>query len=136
MKLEEGKYYVTRSGERVRASYDEGVIMRLSNGKHVYTATGRGNGACSADTETDIISEWQDTPPTQGPIREVRRREIVPGVYGAFYVSGLDRVEMNKVGFQFFEKNDSEPLNMLSSQKLREAAHLFNRLAEFLEEEG
>lgn len=128
MKLEEGKYYVTRSGERVRASYDDNGIMKLSNGSHVLTATGRGNRHGGLDTENDIISEWA-TGTKEGPIREVRRREIVPGQWGNINISHVQD------GTIFINVRDDFGHVSFDAEQLREAAHLFNQLAEYLEGE-
>lgn len=129
MKLEEGKYYVTRSGERVRASYDKNGIMKLSNGRPVFTATGRGNSVGGPDTENDIISEWP-TETKDGPIREVRRREIVEGRYGNISVG---HVQDGRVYLNVRDDFGYEPF---TPEELREAAHLFNQLAEVLEEQS
>ena len=60
-----------------------------------------------------------------GPIRTVTRLEIVPGVYGAVEISewtSKPRIKFDAV--------------YPSADDLREAAHLFNQLAEVLEEDS
>lgn len=55
-------------------------------------------------------------------VRTVTRREIVPGTYGVVSVSlpcGLPRVDVG---------------GALNAEQLREAAHLFNQIAEVIEE--
>jgi hypothetical protein len=71
------------------------------------------------------------------PIRIVTRREIVPGVYGRIKITGTyqgNRVTMD------WDRNDiitaAVPIVGMSAEELREAAHLFNQLAEALEENG
>jgi len=138
MKIEAGKFYKTRDGRKVGPMdwVDSRFTSIPSAGywKDDERRSWYENGRITWEGEElpgDIISEWQDTPPTQGPIREVRRREILPGVYGAIYVDGSHAGNM--VGLQFFEKS-SHAINILTAEQLREAAHLFVQLAEVLEE--
>ncbi|MBZ9984905.1 hypothetical protein LB521_27615 [Mesorhizobium sp. BR-1-1-8] len=58
--------------------------------------------------------------PQAGPVRTVTRREIVPGFYGD--------VEIGEVDIKYDAYFDAE--------SLRDAAHLFNQLAEVLAENG
>lgn len=61
-----------------------------------------------------------------GPVREVTRREIVPGVYGRVVVESCEDCE---VAVSFTDES-----RWLNADELREAAHLFNQLAEALED--
>lgn len=61
-------------------------------------------------------------PNSTSPIRT--RREVVPGVYGHVKVS--NNPDAGLVVYL--------PLNNYNAEELREAAHLFNQLAEVLEE--
>lgn len=69
-------------------------------------------------------AEWarHKDSPKPSPIRT--RREIVPGIYGHVEVSNNP-----DAGLMFFL-----PLNNYNAEELREAAHIFNQLAEVLEE--
>jgi hypothetical protein len=64
---------------------------------------------------------------TTSPIRTVTRREIVPGVYGA-----RGEVTVGKAGTSTMVKITID--SPMSKNHLREAAHLFNQIAEVLEE--
>lgn len=89
MKLEVGKYYRTRNGDKVFlceteeggcAGFGKPLGLYLPDGKFGYMENGRHR---CASTDLDIISEWTDKPEV-GPVRTVTttRQEIVPGVYG------------------------------------------------------
>lgn len=60
------------------------------------------------------------------PIRT--RREIVPGDYGMVKVGWTDGKDI------FISINEGEKQKPLNAEELREAAHLFNQIAEVLEE--
>jgi len=64
--------------------------------------------------------------PSASPIRTITRREIVPGVYGIAKVDGMGGTN-RRVGI-------SIDYGYTNADQLREAAHLFNQLAEVLEE--
>lgn len=124
MKIEAGKYYKTRDGRKV------GPIQRAGSGKvHHYWHDGASflgqftnnwsrKGYSSSYPGLDIISEWQDEP---SPIRTVTRKEIVPGVYGAVVIGE--------------NKSVLVPQRIYTSDKLREAAHILNQIAEALEDD-
>lgn len=63
-----------------------------------------------------------------GPIRTVTRREIVPGVYGS-----RGEIVLGKAGTCTMVKIAIDA--SMSKKHLREAAHLFNQIAEVLEEQ-
>lgn len=144
VKLEVGKYYKTRDGRKVGpmqercddrclATYvfNDGIMAWTDEGVYNLTRT---------DHPNDIVSEWSEPvmgyyavtanyldvpPPTfkTGPIRT--RREIVPGTYGIVQIwedcaEGGLVVEIDPTRF--------------TAEELREAAHLFNQLAEVLED--
>lgn len=126
VKIEEGKFYKTRDGRKV------GPMAWENTGKsYVYPQGGywavSGVGTWWQDgkyykdksTDSDIISEWPSD--ARGPIREILRREIVPGVYGIVEITDVRGVGIDCIP---------------TATELREAAHLFNQLAEFLDEEG
>lgn len=70
------------------------------------------------------------TSDAQGPIRKIRRRDIVPGIYGVVIVSDTQDVEGG------IRLRIDRSLSGCNADELREAAHLFTQLAEFLDEEG
>lgn len=104
------------------------------------TATVTGN----RDAENWVVVEWSrdgldngqrdgcyfpDTfdlvaPATSGPIRTVTRREIVPGTYGVVSVDGAYSHEVS-----------ISLTTICGPDDLREAAHIFNQIAEVLEEQ-
>lgn len=71
----------------------------------------------------------------QSPIRTGTRREIVPGTYGRIKVTGT--YEGNRVTMEW-DRSDvitaAVPIVGLSAEELREASHIFNQLAEALED--
>lgn len=120
VKIEEGKFYKTRDGRKVGPmkaySFDLHPKERWTDGYKTYRNDGTFGGTFR---ECDLISEWEDTT-TQGLIREVRRREIVPGQWGIVHV--------RRDGFLWVDGNKYTP------EQLREAAHLFNQISEVLED--
>lgn len=86
MKLEVGKFYKTRDGRKV------GPVVFADAGLEEYPfavpqeyVTYRKDGTHYSDrreSRADLISEWT----SDGPVRTVTRKEIVPGVYGNVYV--------------------------------------------------
>lgn len=129
MKLEAGKFYKTRNGlkfgpaEEVYPFGNSGWVVPSSTG-HPATYDSYGNriSPCCSNEE-DLVSEWHD-----GPTRTVTRREIVPGVYGKIFINHSDN---NIVSINV--RNDFGCVEF-NAEELREAAHLFNQLAEVLEE--
>jgi len=106
MKLEVGKYYRTREGEKVgpmRHYPDDRSHPWRSDSGAAYADDGtRWEGANQPDSI--IIAEWSDEPAAPkpsatGPVRTVTRKEIVPGVYGKIEVEsrvGGVRIEMQE----------------------------------------
>ena len=80
LKLEVGKYYLTRDGSRV------GPMCRYRDGTYFHLGYGREGlwrvDGCDVwdDGKNDLIAEWHTSP--TGPVRTVTCKEIVPGVYG------------------------------------------------------
>lgn len=130
VKLEAGKYYKTRDGRKVGP-------MRVIDSRdsengyfHCNEKSYQKHGMAFMP-EDDLISEWHES-----PIREVTRSELVPGVYGRFEVTGT--YQKNKVTMNFAPSSvgTSVPVVGINAEELREAAHLFTQLAEYLESEG
>jgi hypothetical protein len=104
----------------------EGTIIRLTGVDEsmslgaftMFTVEDLGDGFLWVIRSDDI------EPINASPIRTVTRREIVPGVYGRVAVDKGGTCTMVRISV-----NDS-----MSKNHLREAAHLFNQLAEVLEE--
>lgn len=125
MQLEAGKYYKTRDGRKVgplRVRSDG--VFRQDNYEYIDgTFTWWEGGEASYDKSPnphDLVSLWEE-----GPIRTVTRREIVPGVYVSTKVAVGDVANGSKV---WIDVSDN-----MTAEELREAAHLFNQLAEVLE---
>jgi hypothetical protein len=87
MKIEAGKYYRTRDGRKVgpMVNYEWGdrrddvaFIENYGDGRFWSTS---GIYRKGTNDTCDIIAEW-----TESPVREVTRKEIVPGVYGQIRV--------------------------------------------------
>ena len=129
LKLEAGKYYKTRDGRKV------GPMRELDRNKtdwpwtdkledmpdQRYTDDGKEIGTGS---DFDLIAEWQDETPS--PIREVTRRELVAGKYGAVHLVNIPNGDWT-IGIDDCNWN---------SEELREAAHILVQVAEYLESEG
>jgi hypothetical protein len=74
---------------------------------------------------------------TQGPIREVRRREIVPGVYGRIEVKPWSSKPDTLVfGFTSSASGMADFMAVLTAEELREASHILAQMAEVMEEQG
>lgn len=134
MKLEAGKFYKTRNGlkfgpaEEVYPFGNSGWMVPSSTG-HPATYDSYGNRVSpTCLSEEDLVAEWHD-----GPIRTVTRREIVTGSYSNVNVL---TVKSGSVVVQLVNGSGSKTSSSvtLSAEELREAAHLFNQLAEVLEE--
>ena len=139
LRIEAGKYYKTRDGRKVGPAVFRNYLHNIWPWYVGDEALRRNDGKVGGDgtfsDSFDLISEWQDE--TTSPIRTVKRRGIVPGVYGRIKITGTyqgNRVTMD------WDRNDiitaAVPIVGMSAEELREAAHLFNQLAEALEEAG
>lgn len=139
MSATESKFKV---GDRVRV-----VRHRAFSGNDVSDASGLVGkiitlGKTHRDLESDLFETFSvvDAGPAagwlirsddiesaidSGPIRTVTRREIVPGVYGD--------VTVERIPFEGLEISYKSYGN---AHKLREAAHIFNQIAEALEEQA
>ena len=76
MKLEHGKTYRNSNGEKIGPLEKYGARDRFRERPY----DGRywcEDGAANTNAQYDLIAEW-----TEGPVRTVTRREVVPGVYG------------------------------------------------------
>jgi hypothetical protein len=131
VKLEVGKYYKTRDGRKVgpmiKEGWDDGEPW-TAPGYGYYGESGKWDTISDELDDDDIVSEWVDYKSCKsaqvdeyGPIRT--RREIVPGTYG---VIRIDKGSNGPV-LDLWKANPT-------AEELREAAHLFNQLAEVLED--
>lgn len=122
VKIEAGKFYRTRAGRKVgpmvRMSRD--LVWPWTDPKR--TATWREDGTQSftpgKDSDIDLVTEW-----TEGPVRTVTKKEIVPGVYGAVVVVGPIGASRANVCVN----------GNLSAAQLRAAAATFLELADALD---
>ena len=81
MKIEAGKYYKTRDGRKVGPTIENDFPnsyypFKTSGGLYVM-ADGTANNGWNFDSKSDLVAEW-----SEGPVRTVTRKEIVPGTYG------------------------------------------------------
>lgn len=120
MKIEVGKEYMTRGGHETKiVKIIDGIATKSCGGK-VWADTGM---AFTNRTHSgDIVREL---PATKSPFREVRRREFIDGTYAKMAISKYDETRF-RVGTSVY----------MNAAELREAAHLLNQLAEFLENDG
>lgn len=101
MKIEEGKFYRTRDGQKAQVWSNESDlypwVMRLPSGvKHTVTRNGLYFHDRLAEHPLDIVAEWHEDSLDRieaeikaelaSPVRTVTRKEIVPGSYGAVSV--------------------------------------------------
>lgn len=127
VRIQEGRFYKTVQGHKIGPAVrnEEGTIYKWSlGGPWRYQDDGTAGNGIGEQQYYSAVAEWQDTPLTQGPIREVRKREIVPGSWG---IVALYKSEVSGISIGIDEVNPTP-------EQLREAAHLFNQLAEVLEE--
>jgi hypothetical protein len=128
LKIEEGKFYKTRDGRKVGP-----IVVHFGRehagaegfrNDHWYISTNRyysemsGRVSIRGESPDDLIEEWSEKPT---PIRTITRREIVPGQYGAVWLETDGRIVINGTH---------------TPEELREAAHVLNQIAEYLESEG
>lgn len=122
MQIEIGKSYKSAGGAKVKVMFSGPRSFYASNGGH-YAPDGT---LLYSVPESDrvahrLIAEW-----TEGPVRTVTRREIVPGVYGRVCLIGKytgDSVHV-EIG------------TGCNAAELRAAAATFLELAEALEDVG
>lgn len=108
-------------GDRVRQKNG----LPFSNGEHVLTVEKYHYREGPTFKETGTwLSEDSLKLANDSPIRTVTRREIVPGTYGGVVV---EDVYCDSVGFDFADF-DGSPAS------LREAARIFNEIADVLDE--
>lgn len=115
-------------GDRVKAKRDIGEYFtsgreyEIQNEDSYYINDDKGSVRHVASL--DFLAEEFDQVFT--PIRTVTRREIVPGTYNGVVIAGVGVSNKRvSVGMDTLFRNTDE---------LREAAHLFNQIAEVLEE--
>lgn len=142
MKIEEGKFYRTRGGDKVGPMHATGAARsyylwgRVNDVDKVYQEDGT-HGSAYIDNERafDLISEW--TEPT-GPVRTVTRKEIVPGFYGRLMVTKLDGTQQapDEVGVCLLNRsgNSSSKAFYLNAAELRETAAVLTEIADALDE--
>lgn len=122
-------------GDRVRYVHDGsfGTVDGFNVGTIRVKCDDPAYGICTEVAED--IELIQPTASASPAIRTVTRREIVPGVYGRVeifqsYADGdvLLKVEDASRGIAYIDGH------YLNASELRETAHLFNQIAEVLEE--
>lgn len=137
MKLEEGKYYKTRDGRKVGpcVKYDEkSCYYRLNPKPYPYSSDGKYCSFVRLDNavyQQDIIAEWQD-----GPIREVTKKELAPGVYGRFEIEKSKIAEDKIFVAPHLTSTTRLPGVQMTAKELREAAALFIELADYLDDQA
>jgi len=131
MKIEVGKIYRDRNGEKV-------VAESIGGGEPLPVRT-RAKGEIRLYTQDGFYIPSRESHPFDivglgSPIRTVTRREIVPGKYGLVNITGT--YQGNRVTMGFLEENIQTAVSVagMNASELRETAHLFNQLAEVLEE--
>ncbi len=146
MKVEEGKFYKTRDGEKVGPFKWRDDCLDFVPAFYAVDTRYEGSwwsrtGACGYLGEgvgaegrsvADLISEWVDEPAL--PIRTRTVTEIVPGVYGRVEISPYASTAVTHVGVRMEPMSGS--FAALDAAELRAAARIFVSLAEALEEQG
>lgn len=121
MQVEAGKFYRTRDGRKVGPMFEDksfdrkAFVDQLGNGCG-WAEDGKGLWMASG---IDLVSEWSD-----GPVREVTRKEIVPGVYGIIDVPPQDDIN---------DRVFIEGLGRVNAAELRAAAATLTEIADALE---
>lgn len=135
MQIEKGKFYRTRDGRKVGpVVVDSCGFFRVDDIGH-YTGDGlyayRGElprndrDEAAGLARNDLVAEWTD-----GPVRTVTRKEIVPGVYGRIEISPHARTAVTHVGVRFEPMTDG--FVALDADELRAAAATLTELADAL----
>lgn len=83
---------------------------------------------------SDDIELLPAAPQQAGPVRTVTRREIVPGVYGRVCVEKGRLPFMASACLVDRSNKKHSEVNYLDASELREAARIFNEIADVLEE--
>ena len=136
MKIEAGKYYRTRGGERVGPAKqdmdhgfaDRGFVWRV--GEYTYTDEGE---VCWVPDEDDIVAEWGTPTPTttDNPcVKTVTRRDVVPG---RLLLADGARIEITKVSTGHSGTYVLIGGYAFTAAALREAATAFNEIADALD---
>lgn len=128
MKIEAGKFYRTRDGRKVGPVDVDGtdywcVSARLGGIENSWRLNGLWHASLPAH-KLDLIAEWKD----DGPVREVTRKEIVPGRYGKLQL-GVG-VNSPKVYLDFAEGN------MFDAADLRSLIATLTEIADALDATG
>jgi hypothetical protein len=129
VKIEAGKFYRTRDGRKVgpmvRHAPAHDDMVRGNEWPWTapeYPVSWREDGTQSftpgEDRDIDLVTEW-----TEGPVRTVTKKEIVPGVYGEVAVVGPIGASRANVCVN----------GNLSAAQLRAAAATFLELADALD---
>lgn len=98
---------------------EKGTIVKITGGSNDYWRLNNCNEWVWKNSQIKLVAD--------GPIRTVTKREIVPGEYARFGVvlEGPElRLSIGKLGHSA----------AFTARELREAAELFNQLAEVLED--
>lgn len=131
MIIEVGKYYKTRDGRDVGPMASFGLGFRCENSK--FTWHPDGSAASGTKNSSDIVSEWVEP---KSPIKITQKREIVDGDYGAVRVKNQNNVDF-PIQITLLGGTTREPVMRrgFNAEQLREAAHIFNQIAEALGDE-
>ena len=131
MKIEEGKFYRDRSGRKAgpmasHPLFNDRWPFRCQDG-FTYRLDGTQAYYEGVESPHDLIAEWTD-----GPVREVTRKEIVPGTYGRVRVEWMveDQIVIN------LTDRDGNGIDRgnFSAAELRAAASTLTAIADALEE--
>lgn len=125
MEIEVWKRYRTRGGRKVGpmrsdASFGEPAFIEAEGDGRGWSLSGRAIGV-EHGADEDLIAEWTD-----GPVRTVTRKEIVPGTYARITVN-----DEGKAGLVGLWLNSG---HYFSPSDLRAAAAVLLELAGALEE--
>lgn len=135
MKIEAGRTYVARNGEKFgpMVRFPDGdwsgcaPYFHVEGGVEFWGYDGTNGGIAGHDRELDLIAEWTDGPTlTDGPVRTVTRREVVPGVWSGVVIERPTVAVNLHVHFSLHDPSNDE---------LRAAAAVLLELAGALDSE-
>jgi len=119
MKIEVGKYYRRRDGQKVGPMARSGCNNFPWHQSGLYmTFKDNGRRFDCQEHPTDLIAEWTEAPTSH--VRTVTRKEIVPGVYGNVIVWNDG-------------SGDVSVMNMRTATELRAAVATLTEIADALE---
>lgn len=124
--IQAGKTYKTRDGRKVTCISAFDHTAKFSEHQNLTWVDTGTNSKIIPNDPWDLVDDWNS------PVREVTRKEIVPGVYGRIKILNSDMENNAYLWFDHPEDGDRK-LYHFTANELREAAKVFVQLADALD---